>query len=156
LLDTVKYRTASESDIADFVRLLADEVSAHVAAFVNPGTAASRAAHWQHVLALPDAQNYTIEAGGIVVGWVASFQRGPDREVTYWVDRSLWGRGIGSAALAHLLTLDRVRPLFARVASDNARSVRILEKSGFVPVDTERAYAPTRGVEIDELIFRLG
>jgi RimJ/RimL family protein N-acetyltransferase len=57
--------------------------------------------------------------------------------------------------LAHLLTLDPVRPLFARVASDNARSVRVLEKSGFVAVDTERAYAPTRGEEIDELIFRL-
>jgi RimJ/RimL family protein N-acetyltransferase len=155
LLDKITYRGASEADIAEFVRLQGDEVSAHVAAFVSPGTAETRAAHWQQVLARPDAQNYTIEADGTVVGWIASFQRGSDREVTYWIDRSFWGRGIGSAALAHLLTLDPVRPLFARVASDNARSVRVLEKSGFVAVDTERAYAPTRGEEIDELIFRL-
>ncbi|HSM08904.1 MAG TPA: GNAT family N-acetyltransferase [Gemmatimonadota bacterium] len=155
MLDKITYRSASEADIAEFIRLEGDEVSAHMAAFVSPRAAEERTSHWQHVLARPDTRNHTIEADGTILGWIASFQRGSDREVTYWIDRSFWGRGIASAALAHLLTVDLVRPLFARVASDNTRSVRVLEKSGFVAVDIERAYAPTRGEEIDELIFRL-
>jgi RimJ/RimL family protein N-acetyltransferase len=42
-----------------------------------------------------------------------------DTEITYWIDRSVWGQGIASQALALLLDLVPVRPLYARAASDN-------------------------------------
>lgn len=49
-----------------------------------------------------------------------------------------------------------VRPLYARVASDNLGSLRVLQKAGFSIVGTEIAYAPARGAEIEETLMRLG
>ncbi|MDX1428893.1 MAG: hypothetical protein R3282_01345, partial [Rhodothermales bacterium] len=69
LLHRITYRSASKDDIAEFVRLQEDEVSANMAAFVVQRTAEERAAHWQNVLALADALNYTIEADGSILGW---------------------------------------------------------------------------------------
>ncbi|WP_246158531.1 GNAT family N-acetyltransferase [Catellatospora sichuanensis] len=62
------------------------------------------------------------------VGSIASFVIEGDTEVTYWIDRSFWGRGIASRALGLLLELNPVRPLFARVVSDNIGSLKVLQK----------------------------
>jgi RimJ/RimL family protein N-acetyltransferase len=51
-----------------------------------------------------------------------------EREVTYWIGRSYWGKGIATDALTAFLAVDRSRPLHARVASDNVASRRVLEK----------------------------
>jgi RimJ/RimL family protein N-acetyltransferase len=149
------YRPASEADIPCFVQLQMDEESRLLAAFVTPGTAEIHAAKWQQVLNDPANRVYAIDSGGGVVGRVGSFWRGSEREVTYWIDRRLWGRGIARAALAYLLTVDPTRPLFARVAADNTRSVRVLERSGFVLVGSDRDFAAARGLEIEELVYRL-
>ena len=50
----------------------------------------------------------------------------------------------------------RIRPLYARAASDNAGSLRVLGKTGFRIIDTEVSFAPARGTEIEETILRLG
>jgi RimJ/RimL family protein N-acetyltransferase len=78
-----------------------------------------------------------------------------DTEITYWIDRSVWGQGIASQALALLLDLVPVRPLYARAASDNVGSLTVLRKAGFVPIGTEISYANARGTEIEETILRL-
>jgi RimJ/RimL family protein N-acetyltransferase len=72
-----------------------------------------------------------------------------------WVDRTLWGKGIASAALQSFLGMISERPLFARAASDNAGSLRVLEKAGFRRVGVNRDFAPGRGEEIEETILRL-
>jgi RimJ/RimL family protein N-acetyltransferase len=97
----------------------------------------------------------TILVGDEPVGYIGIFWQGADREITYWVDRSVWGRGIASAALASFITAVPFRPLFARVAADNTRSVRVLEKCGFRHVNTECSFAEQRGTEIDEFVYRL-
>jgi RimJ/RimL family protein N-acetyltransferase len=76
-------------------------------------------------------------------------------EVTYWIDRACWGQGIASQALALVLDLVAVGPLRARVASDNAGSLRVLVKSGFRILGTEVSFAPGRGAEIEETILQL-
>jgi hypothetical protein len=53
------------------------------------------------------------------------------------------------------LEVVRGRPLYARAASDNAASLRVLEKAGFRVVDTELSFAPARSVDIEEKILRL-
>jgi RimJ/RimL family protein N-acetyltransferase len=75
--------------------------------------------------------------------------------VTYWVDRAHWGTGIASAALQILLAETAERPVFARAASDNVASLRVLEKAGFRRIGIDRGYAPGRGEEIGETILRL-
>ena len=41
-------------------------------------------------------------------------------------------------------------------ASDNAGSLRLLERTGFRVTDTQLSLAPARGAEIEETILRFG
>ena len=91
-------------------------------------------AHWAKIRADPVNMMRVIElADGTVAGTVLSFPRDGVREVGYWIDRALWGRGIASRALAAYLAIERIRPLYAGVAKHNAGSIRVLEKCGFRP-----------------------
>jgi RimJ/RimL family protein N-acetyltransferase len=67
----------------------------------------------------------------------------------------LTGRGIASRALALFLEQVPVRPLHARAASDNAGSLRVLQKAGFEIIGTEQSFAPARNTEIGETLLRL-
>ena len=78
-----------------------------------------------------------------------------DTEITYWVDRSVWGQGVASAALTLFLRDQRIRPLHARAASDNAGSLRVLQKAGFRVTGTEISCANARGTKIEEATLRL-
>ncbi len=93
--------------------------------------------------------------GGRVAGSIACFVVDGDTEITYWIDRSLWGRGVASRALALFLDTVSARPLHARAASDNARSLRVLQRAGFAVVGTEVSSANARGAEIEETLLRL-
>ena len=47
------------------------------------------------------------------------------------------------------------RPLYARAASDNVASLKVLQKAGFNIMGTENSYAPARKRDIEETILRL-
>jgi L-amino acid N-acyltransferase YncA len=49
-----------------------------------------------------------------------------------------------------------VRPVFARAASDNLCSLKVLRKAGFAITGTEISFANGRKAEIEETILRLG
>jgi RimJ/RimL family protein N-acetyltransferase len=99
--------------------------------------------------------NRVIAVDGAVAGTIASFRIDDQLEVTYWVDRTQWGKGIATAALQLLLAETAERPLHARAASDNIGSLRVLEKAGFRRVGVNRGFARGRGEEIEETILRL-
>ncbi|MEY2562593.1 MAG: hypothetical protein QOH88_786 [Verrucomicrobiota bacterium] len=88
--------------------------------------------HWAKILANEDGLTKTIVADGQVAGYITSFLRDGEREIGYWIDRTLWGRGIASAALAAFLSLEQRRPLYAGVAKHNIASMRVLQKCGFI------------------------
>ena len=92
---------------------------------------------------------------GRLVGNIAWFVLDGRTEITYWIDRSVWGQGIASRAIALLLATVPVRPLYARAASDNLGSLRVLVKAGFTVIGTEIAYATARDADIEETILRL-
>jgi RimJ/RimL family protein N-acetyltransferase len=96
-----------------------------------------------------------IDIDGAIAGTIASFRIDDQPEVTYWVDRTLWGKGVASAALRILLAETPERPLYARAASDNLGSLRVLEEAGFRRIGVNRDFAPGRGEEIEETILRL-
>ncbi|GLW35668.1 GNAT family N-acetyltransferase [Actinoplanes regularis] len=64
--------------------------------------------------------------------------------------RSFWGQGVASRALALLLEAVRVRPLFARAASDNVRSLKVLQRAGFTITGTDTGFANGRNAEVEE------
>jgi RimJ/RimL family protein N-acetyltransferase len=89
------------------------------------------------------------------VGTIASYPSEGATEVTYWIDRGCWGQGIATRALRLLLEQTAVRPIRARAASDNAGSLRVLQKAGFERIGTEVSFAPGRAAEIEETILEL-
>jgi RimJ/RimL family protein N-acetyltransferase len=113
-------------------------------------------AHMAKVRTSPDGTMRAVIRGGRLVGSIASFVREGDTELTYWVDRSVWGQGVASQALAPFLDIVSVRPVYARAASDNIGSLRVLQRAGFAIIGTEISYANAQGTEIEETVLRLG
>ncbi|WP_369168403.1 GNAT family N-acetyltransferase [Streptomyces sp. R28] len=152
----VELREVHDSDLPVFYRQLNDPEALRMAAF-TPKDPADRDAfdeHWKRIRSSDDVLR-TILADGDVVGNTAVYGEPGEREVTYWVDRAYWGRGIATAALRGLLTEVPERPLYARAAADNEGSLRVLRKCGFRVTAQARGFANARGEEIDEVVLHL-
>jgi RimJ/RimL family protein N-acetyltransferase len=150
-------RAVVPGDLEPFFAHQRDPVARQMAAFTSedPDDRAAFDAHWARILADPAIVNRTIECDGAPAGTVATFEQFGAREISYWIDRALWGRGIATRALRLFLAELPERPLHARAAADNAASIRVLTNCGFVFVREERGFAAARGAEIDERVFRL-
>ena len=153
----IALRDVEDTDLDALFDHMRDPESVRMAAFTaaDPDDRAAFDAHMRKILTLPGVLNKAITCDGVFVGTVASFVMDGDTEVTYWIDRQYWGRGIASRALGLLLELDKRRPVYARAASDNLGSLRVLAKAGFVPTGSEIGYANARGGEIEETILEL-
>jgi RimJ/RimL family protein N-acetyltransferase len=154
----VTLRPIEDSDLDALFDLMRDPVSVQMAAFTarDPDDWEAFDRHMSKVRADPDNTTRAVILGGRFVGSIASFVMEGETEITYWIDRSVWGQGVASQALALLLDMVRVRPLYARAASDNVGSLRVLQRAGFTIIGTEVGYANARGAEIEETILRLG
>ncbi|EGX57598.1 acetyltransferase [Streptomyces zinciresistens K42] len=152
----VELREVHDSDLPVFYRQMNDPEALRMAAFTHrdPADRAAFDAHWARIRASADVQR-TILADGDVVGSAAVYGEPGEREVTYWVDRAYWGRGVATAALRGLLAEVPERPLYARAAADNEGSLRVLAKCGFEVRARARGFAHARGEEIDELVLAL-
>ena len=150
-------RELRDEDLAVLFEQWADPVAAHMAAFTAPDHMDRNA--FERRLSRLRADETVIArviiVDGEVTGTISSWGDPDEREVTYWIGRSYWGRGIATGALKAFLTVDPSRPLHARVAFDNVASRRVLEKCGFRVVATERSFADARSREIEELVLRL-
>lgn len=135
----------------------ADPVAVHMAAFTakDPTDRPAFDAHWARILASPTGLNRIIVADGEIAGSVQSYEDEGHPEVTYWLGREFWGRGIATTALAAFLREETARPIYARAAADNAASLRVLQKCGFSIIGQDRGFANARGSEIDEYLLVL-
>jgi RimJ/RimL family protein N-acetyltransferase len=153
----LQLREVLPTDLPIFFEHQLDPEANHMAAFTtkNPADWTAFNAHWARILADDRILSRTILADGNVAGSVSSYIGDVGLEVTYWLGREFWGRGIATAALAEFLKLQTTRPIYGRAAKDNAASLRVLEKCGFVVIGQERGYANARGEMIDELLLEL-
>jgi RimJ/RimL family protein N-acetyltransferase len=153
----VSLRPLEDGDLDAIFRQATDPESIRLAAFTSPDQA-DRSAFLDRVARVradASATSLVIDVDGAIAGTIASFRVDDELEVTYWIDRAHWGKGIASAALQLLLAETAERPVFARAASDNLASIRVLEKAGFRRIGVNRDFAPGRGEEIEETIMRL-
>ncbi|GAA2553350.1 GNAT family N-acetyltransferase [Streptomyces levis] len=152
----VELRAVHDSDLPVFFRQLNDPEALHMAAFTpaDPSDRDAFDAHWARIRSSSDVVR-TVLADGDVVGSAAVYGVPGEREVTYWIDRAYWGKGLATAALRALLAEVPERPLYARAASDNAGSLRVLEKCGFRTVASASGFAQARGTEIEETVLLL-
>jgi RimJ/RimL family protein N-acetyltransferase len=153
----VALRPIEDSDLDVLFDQMRDPESVRMAAFTakDPHDRAAFDAHMAKIRASPEVTNRVITLDGRLVGSIASFVIDGDTEVTYWIDRSFWGQGIASRALALLLESVHVRPVFARAASDNTGSLKVLQRAGFAITGTDTGFANGRNTEIEETILRL-
>jgi RimJ/RimL family protein N-acetyltransferase len=150
-------REVRDEDLPLLFEQWADPVAVHMAAFTAPDHMDREAfeRRWSRLRADETVLARVIVVDDDVAGTIGSWGDAGEREVTYWIGRSYWGKGIATDALTAFLAVDRSRPLHARVASDNVASRRVLEKCGFRVIATERNVAETRSAEIEELVLRL-
>lgn len=154
---TINLRALDDDDLDALFSWESDRAAARMAAFTRPDPADRAAfdAHYQRVLSDPENWTRAIEEDGVLVGMVATFTMEGDRELTYWVDPSRWGRGIATGAVRLLVADEPHRPLYARVAEHNVGSRRVLERNGFVKVGEEASWADGVGRDVVEHIYRL-
>lgn len=132
-------REMRESDLSALFDIQTDAGAQFMAAFTDTSNDREKYLRkWRKLLADEAVRKKVVLADGEVAGSVVSFVMEGETEVTYWIRREYWGRGIGTKALAALLKEVPVRPVFARTAFDNVGSMRVLEGSRQERVDLGR------------------
>ncbi|HEU5369359.1 MAG TPA: GNAT family N-acetyltransferase [Ktedonobacterales bacterium] len=155
----VLLREVIDADLPIFFEQQLDADANYMAAFTarDPADKAAFMAHWARILRDATNTNRTILCDGQVAGPVACYEEEAGRpEVTYWLGKPYWGKGIATAALRALLLQVAARPMYARAAKDNLASLRVLEKCGFTITGEGKGFANARGKEVEEYLLQLG
>ena len=145
-------------DLPIFFEQQLDQEANYMAAFAakDPMDQEAFMAHWHKILENDTCIIKTILFKKQVAGSVSSYEEEGKPEVTYWLGREYWGKGIATWALKELLAHhNQKRPMYARVAKDNLGSRRVLEKCGFKIIGESKGFANARGQEIEELLLEL-
>ena len=145
--NVVTLRDVTEADLPILFEHQRDPEGARMAAFV-PRDRDAFMKHWAGILANDSLVKRTILFDGEVAGNVVSFEMEGKREVGYWIGREFWGKGVATRALAEFVDEISERPLHAWVATSNVGSIRVLEKCGFVHIDT-------RTTDVEERLYEL-
>ncbi len=153
----VQLREVIESDLPIFFEQQLDSTANYMAAFTrkDPTDRVAFDAHWMKILADETIPIKTILFEGQVAGSVLSYVQFGERQVSYWLGKDFWGKGIATRALSEFLSELEERPLHARAAKDNIASIRVLEKCGFVISGHDQGFANARGENIEEVIMIL-
>lgn len=128
-----------------------------MAAFTSkdPSDEQASSEHWLKIMRSESITKKTVLYKGSVAGHIIVYPSAGELEVTYWVGKAYWGRGVASSALLALLDCVNVRPLFARAAKDNVASIRVLQKCGFTIIGEDKGFADGRGEEVEEFLLKL-
>jgi RimJ/RimL family protein N-acetyltransferase len=150
-------RDVVKDDLPIFFEQQLDSDANHMAAFTakNPADRDAFTSHWNKILGDDATTNKTILFAGQVVGHIASFERLGKPEVSYWIGKEYWGKGIATKALSVFLSQVKERPVYARVAKDNTASIRVLEKCGFKISGEDKGFSNARVKEVEEFILEL-
>ena len=152
-------RDVVHDDLPIFFENQLDQEANYMAAFTarDPTNREAFTAHWHKILANETNIIRTIIFNEQVAGSVSSYEDEGRPEVTYWLGKEYWGKGIATRALKEFLANhNTIRPIYARVAKDNLGSRRVLEKCGFTVLSECKGFANARGQEIEELLLELG
>jgi RimJ/RimL family protein N-acetyltransferase len=153
----IELRDIDEDDRDAIFDMMRDPDAVAMAAFTaeDPYDRAAFDRWLERNVADPSASTHVVTENGGFAGIAATFSVDSDRELTYWIARHAWGRGVGTGALALLIAHEPERPLFARVAAHNSASVAMVRRAGFTEVSRNVGYAPGVRREVEEIVFAL-
>ena len=150
-------RPTENSDLEYLFLFQLDAEAGYLAAFMpkDPTDKNAYLEKYSGLLLNPTVNMRTILVNENIVGSVSKFEMEGDAEITYWIDKNYWGKGIATTALKNFLTIENTRPIFGRVAFDNLGSQKVLEKCGFIKIGSDKGFANARQTEIEEFIYNL-
>jgi RimJ/RimL family protein N-acetyltransferase len=153
----IDLRPLDDDDLDAVFEMMRDPDAVRMAAFTadDPDDRAAFDAWVAKHRHSPSVSQWVVTEDGGFAGTIAAFDIESDREVTYWIARHAWGRGVATAALRMLISREATRPLFARAAASNTGSIRVLTNAGFTEVSRMTSYANGQGAEIEEVLFTL-
>ena len=107
-LPAIALRTVTDADLDALFDQMRDPESVWMAAFTpdDPDDRIAFDAHMARVRSSPDITLRAVTCDGQLVGSISTFVLEGQTEVTYWIDRAAWGRGIASRALELLMDLE--------------------------------------------------
>lgn len=146
-----------EDDLNSFFQFQLDKEANYLAAFTSkdPNNKTAYIEKYTKHLNDPTINMKTIKVNDVIAGSIAKFVMENEAEITYWIDRKFWGQGIATTALKDFLDIEKIRPIYARVAFDNYGSQKVLEKCGYVKTGKDKGFANARQTEIEEYIYKL-
>lgn len=156
-MNQVELRKTRRSDLDILFDYQADDEAGYMAAFVRD-TWKDRDAYmakWEKFLEDDSINSWTILNNGTIAGSVGTWVMDGEIQITYGIGRAFWGQGLATKALELFLKDMHTRPLYGSAASDNIRSIKILERAGFKRTGTDWGFALARNEEIEEVLFRL-
>lgn len=145
-------------DLEFFFLFQLDEEANYLAAFTakDPTDKAAYLQKYSKLVNDPAINMQTILVGEIIAGSISKFEMEGRAEITYWIDKQFWGKGIGSKALTEFLNNETTRPIYGRVAFDNIGSQKVLTNCRFIKIGTDKGFANARQAETEEYIYKLG
>jgi len=129
--------------------------------FPHPYTRENANAFLKAATTAAETSNLAIEVDGEAVGAIG-YVPGIDverysAEIGYWLGESHWGRGIATEALLlvtdHVFGTANLLRLFALPFADNAGSMRVLEKAGYVREAILRSSSVKYGQPRDQALY---
>ena len=129
--------------------------------FPHPYHRADADAYIAHVATRPIQTTFGIVVGNEAIGSI-SLMLGDDiarrsAEVGYWIGQPFWGRGIAADALRaathYAFTTLGLARVFAVPFATTTRSVRVLEKAGYVREGLMRRSALKHGELLDQWLY---
>lgn len=156
-MNHIELRNLDDDDLDAVFEMMRDPEGVAMAAFTaeDPDDRAAFDAWIDRQRQNPAVLCQVVTENGGFAGTAAAFTIDGDREVSFWIARHAWGRGVATEALRHLISREPVRPLFARAAAHNAGSIAVLTKLGFTEVSRNVDYAPGLGRDVEEIVFTL-
>lgn len=144
-------------DLEFFFLFQLDEEANYLAAFTakDPTDKAAYLQKYSKLVNDPAINMQTILVGEIIAGSISKFEMEGRAEITYWIDKQFWGKGIGSKALTEFLNNETTRPIYGRVAFDNIGSQKVLTNCRFIKIGTDKGFANARQAETEEYIYKL-
>jgi RimJ/RimL family protein N-acetyltransferase len=157
LTSSPQLREISKSDLPIFFEQQLDPEANYMAAVTakDPEDRTAFTKHWAKILADETITIRTILFEDLVAGHIVSHGWFGEPEISYWIGKEFWGRGVATRALSDFLDQLLDRPLYARTAKDNKASIRVLEKCGFELSGEDKGYSNARGQEVEEFILKL-
>ncbi|MEI4770585.1 GNAT family N-acetyltransferase [Psychrobacillus sp. FJAT-51614] len=156
-MSNIILRNVIGDDLPIFFKHQQNSEANNMAAFTSkePNDWDSFTTHWYKILTDKDIIKQTIIVENNVVGHISRFEQFGEPEVSFWIGKEYWGKGIATNALREFLNYVTIRPLYARAAKDNAGSLKVLEKCGFTISGEDSGFSNARGEDVEEFILTL-